>query len=504
MITVPAAWTSTYCPRCGQKGHKGYGRKRPVRVDEEKRIYLEKCPDCEGINIIQDPDVLDTWFSSWLWPFATLGWPFTERVADSVERIAEKKKDLEKFYPSDVLVTAQEIIFFWVARMIMAGFEFMGDIPFKDVYIHGTVRDETGRKMSKSLGNSIDPLEVIKDYGTDALRFSLISLTPVGQDVYLSTDKFESGRNFANKIWNASRFLLMNMDLKSISDDVDAYLESENLPLAEQWILSKLQTTVKDIDKALAVYRLNDAASMAYDFFWHQFCDYYIELAKPTIKEKQTQYVLFSVLEKSLRILHPFMPFLTEEIFNKVRPDAGSIMLQPWVKLNDKFVCLEAEKKMGIVLANIATVRNWRNEVDIKPKQKVDLYIKADDTYMESVFNDHGNYLVCLTNTDKLIVAQEENLPEYFIGGTSCPSTGTVLIMKCDQEINIEAELKKTKIRMTEVCEFITKKDKLLSNERFASNAPAAVIDKEKISLQELQAELDKLKTKRLELEQKK
>ncbi|MFH1645679.1 MAG: valine--tRNA ligase, partial [Candidatus Omnitrophota bacterium] len=305
-----------YCINCKTQNEK-------LKIENEEKgiivskIKPEKCPDCGSKDIVQDEDVLDTWFSSWLWPFSTFGWPFlansVERIADSKKHLEKQKKELEYFYPTSTLVTAQEIIFFWVARMIMAGFEFCGDLPFKDIYIHGTVRDDTGTKMSKSLGNVIDPIEIIDVYGTDALRFSLISLTSAGQDVFLSKDKFASGRNFANKIWNVSRFLLMNMD-KLPEGDLCSFFEKENLSLANRWILSSLYRTLDAVSKSFDSYKFNEGVKLLYDFIWHKYCDWYVEISKDTISEEGTQLILFKVLEKSLRMLHPVMPFLTEEI----------------------------------------------------------------------------------------------------------------------------------------------------------------------------------------------
>ena len=278
--------------------------------------------------------MLDTWFSSWLWPFATFYWPpFKEN--------REHKNDLSYFYPTSTLVTAPEIIFFWVARMIMAGYEFTGKQPFSDVYIHGTVRDAEGKKMSKSLGNSIDPLEVIKEYGTDALRFSLISITAQGQDVFLAKERFEQGRNFANKIWNASRFILTNLDSSKAGEDLCAFFKREYLSPVNRWILSRLYSTIKETQESLAKFQFNEAANGLYAFFWHEFCDSYLEIIKPDITNPHNQLVMFKVLEKSLRILHPFMPFVTEEIWNKFSSTDKSIMISNWPHKIGRASCRE-------------------------------------------------------------------------------------------------------------------------------------------------------------------
>jgi valyl-tRNA synthetase len=313
-----------YCQRCVKTGI--LNDKFPIsngKINPKSKGIIvsrtrpEKCPKCGSADIEQDPDVLDTWFSSWLWPFSTFGWP-------------EKTPELKYFYPTNSLITAQEIIFFWVARMIMAGIEFAGGIPFKDVYIHGTVRDITGTKMSKSLGNIIDPLDMIEKYGTDALRFSMISITAQGQDVFLSEGKFELGRNFANKIWNASRFILMNLKPEEVRADLCVFFNAADLGLPERWILSRFYSTLKDVTGCLDSYKFNEAANSIYEFFWHEFCDWYIEIAKLSLDKKETQIVLYKVLEKSLRMLHPFMPFVTEEIWQKLpreNPDGPSSIM---------------------------------------------------------------------------------------------------------------------------------------------------------------------------------
>ncbi|MDD5436337.1 MAG: valine--tRNA ligase, partial [Candidatus Omnitrophica bacterium] len=311
----------------------------------------EKCPTCGSTDIEQDPDVLDTWFSSWLWPFSTFGWP-------------KETPELKYFYPTNSLVTAQEIIFFWVARMIMAGLEFRGGIPFKDVYIHGTVRDITGTKMSKSLGNVIDPLDVIAKYGTDALRFSIISITAQGQDVFLSEGKFELGRNFANKLWNASRFILMNLKPDEADSDLCVFFKEAKLSLAERWILSRFYSTLAFVTKCLDEYKFNEAANAIYEFVWHEFCDWYIEIAKTAIGEKSSQTILYKVLEKSLRMLHPIMPFVTEEIWQKlprVTPGDDFIMTQPWPHLREEMISKEVEAGMKELIELVITIRNMRS-----------------------------------------------------------------------------------------------------------------------------------------------
>ncbi|MBU4304239.1 MAG: valine--tRNA ligase [Candidatus Omnitrophica bacterium] len=499
------AW---YCGQCNPQ-LKVYIEPKGGRVDKDEKISLARfdipldeitvladiepiisktkpcCPHCEsGDYMIQDPQVLDTWFSSWLWPFATFGWPFNQKTEDRKQKTAED--ELNYFYPTSVLVTAPEIIFFWVARMIMAGFEFMGDVPFRDVYIHGTVRDDTGKKMSKSLGNSIDPLDVIAEYGTDALRFSLISIAAMGQDVFLSKEKFEFGRNFCNKLWNASRFILMNMDDKTVSG-VD--FKKEKLALAEAWILSRFNSTLKNLNKALETYRLNEAAGVLYEFFWHQFCDWYIELAKLNIGESNTQAVLLSVLERSVLLLHPFAPFITEEIWQKVTPQAGPVMTQPWPQVEECLIDEKLELDMQRVIDVCVAVRNMRSENNIKPKEKKVLQIFTEDKAARETLSVYAEYLKRLANISELTFCEE--VPKK----TSCASSvvaGCQLFMPVEG-LDVGCEKEKIAQQVSQLRRHISRKDSLLSNENYLKKAPPEVVEKEKQSRRQLQEELEKL-----------
>jgi len=356
-----------------------------IMTNPKESLYQNKpakCPDCGATDLVQDPDVLDTWFSSWLWPFSTFGWPF-QLTADSIgegrgkdedEYISIQEKEFKYFYPTACLVTAQEIIFFWVARMIMAGLEFCKEVPFKDVYIHGTVRDKTGTKMSKSLGNTIDPLEIIKEYGTDALRFSIVSITAAGQDVFLSKDRFESGRNFSNKLWNVSRFLMMNLEpgITGTLDDI----KIESLTLWYRWLLTSFNRAIEDATKSLESYRFNDAANAAYDFIWHKYCDWYVEISKVSIKTKQTQAILYAVLKASLQLLHPVMPFITEELWQGLGCK-DSIMVSSWPKTDKRFIDAQASDCMEKIIAIIAAIRNIRAEMNIPNKLKIDVLVSS-------------------------------------------------------------------------------------------------------------------------------
>ncbi|MBM3244031.1 MAG: valine--tRNA ligase, partial [Candidatus Omnitrophica bacterium] len=366
-----------YCRNCGEENG--------IIVS---KVSPERCPKCKSCDIYQDEDVLDTWFSSWLWPFATFYWP-------------KEEEDLAYFYPTATLITAPEIIFFWVARMIIAGLEFQNKIPFKDVYIHGTVRDKEGKKMSKSLGNSIDPLEVIKEFGTDALRFSIISITAQGQDVFLSKEKFEQGRNFSNKIWNASRFILMNLDKDKINFDLCTFFKKECLSLTNRWILSRFYTTLAKVEKSLDKYRFNEAANLLYSFFWHEFCDWYLEIIKPEIRETQNQLVMYKILEKSLRALHPFMPFVTEEIWQKIPHEGLSIMVSNWPHIQNQIIDKKAEDEMAYLFEIISAIRNMRIALDI-PIASLNIQVK--------IFTPDKNARLSLEkNTDKIKLLSRVN-----------------------------------------------------------------------------------------------
>jgi valyl-tRNA synthetase len=335
------------------------------------RVDPAECRKCGSVALTQDPDVLDTWFSSWLWPFSTMGWP-------------EDTPTLRRFYPTDTLVTAADIIFFWVARMVMAGYEFMGDCPFRDVYLNSIVRDAEGRKMSKSLGNSPDPLDVIAQYGADALRFTIVSLAPVGQDVRYGAEKTEFGRNFANKIWNATRFAMMNLGDGSVAP-LSGSLPG-GLPLPDRWILSRLQAAIDETRSALDAYRLNDAATTLYRFVWGEFCDWYIELVKPALygddeaAKANTRRTLATVLDRIMRLLHPFMPFLTEEIWQALpieRPVA-SIMVAAYPAPDPAWRDETAEARVGQLIEAVTAIRNIRSELGIAPTTPLDVRIAAN------------------------------------------------------------------------------------------------------------------------------
>jgi len=453
--------------------------------DQKKGIIVsktrpEKCPDCGSIDIEQDPDVLDTWFSSWLWPFSTFGWP-------------EDTPELKYFYPTDSLVTAQEIIFFWVARMIMAGIEFAGDIPFKNVYIHGTVRDITGTKMSKSLGNVIDPLDMIERYGTDALRFSIISITAQGQDVFLSEGKFELGRNFANKIWNAARFILMNLKAEETGADLCVFFRSQELSLPERWILSRLYSTLDYVTKCLDAYKFNEAANSIYEFIWHEFCDWYIEIAKVSLTDKSSQIILYKVLEKSLRMLHPFMPFITEEVWQRLPhkgDGAGSIVVERWPHIQKEMISADAERAMRKVIDIVTAIRNIRSVWGIEPQRQI-----------ESIVNIHNKEDEKFLTESAVFIKRLARISDIKIGKFPKPKnaafavvSGLEVYVPLEGLIDIEKERARLKKEEDAVAGEIKAISGRLKDKNFTSKAPEDVVKKQRLRKEELEIKLKKLK----------
>ncbi len=441
----------------------------------------ENCAKCGSVKIEQDPDVLDTWFSSWLWPFSTFGWP-------------KETPDLRYFYPTDSLVTAQEIIFFWVARMVMAGMEFMGDVPFKKVYIHGTVRDITGTKMSKSLGNIIDPLDMIAKYGTDALRFSIISITAQGQDVFLSETKFELGRNFANKLWNASRFILMNLKEEEVNVDLCVLFKSEELSLPEKWILSRLYSTIKYVEECLDGYKFNEAANSIYEFVWHEFCDWYIEIAKATISENRTQVILYKVLEKILRVLHPFMPFITEEIWKQIprSKDAkgDSIMIQPWPHIQKEIISQDAETEMKRLIDIITAVRNIRAVWNIEPKLEIRALVNIHEKKEEKFLLDNAKFIKRLSRLSGLEIGKAEkpkNSAVVVVGSLE-------IYIPLEGLIDFEKEKERLRQEENRVNNEIKAIAGRLKNKDFTGKAPEEVVEKQRIRKTELELQVKKLR----------
>ncbi|MDP8263460.1 MAG: valine--tRNA ligase [Candidatus Ancaeobacter aquaticus] len=446
----------------------------------------KECPQCKKHSFTQDEDVLDTWFSSWLWPFSTLGWP-------------EKTKDLDFYYPTNCLVTAQEIIFFWVARMIMSGIEFMGEVPFSDVYIHGTVRDDSGTKMSKSLGNIIDPLDIIEKYGADALRFSIIMITSQGQDVYLSEDKFEIGRNFANKIWNASRFLMMNFEDVS-EQKLDNY--KDMLTVEDRYILSRMNLTIKNVNKALGEYRFNEACHLIYDFFWHYYCDRYIESAKLDLysendKDKiKTKVVLKTVLETSMKLLHPFMPYITEEIWRKLNGESSdtkkTIMHAQWPQVNKVFIDEKIISKVEKKYEMIRCGRNLRTEYKIPPKNEVEFIFKAVSEEGKKFFESEKPNIMKQLKASQFDIV-DEFTPDRPMVSNVC-ETGTVYL-SLEGNLDLDAEKDRLQKSIEKLGTQIEQINKKLLNRNFVERAPKEVVEKEENNKKELEEKIKKIET---------
>jgi len=461
-----------YCKKCVEAGESG------VIVS---KITPKICPKCGGTDIEQDPDVLDTWFSSWLWPFSTFGWP-------------KDTPELKYFYPTDSLVTAQEIIFFWVARMVMAGLEFQKTVPFKNVYIHGTVRDITGTKMSKSLGNVIDPLDMIEKYGTDALRFSIISITSQGQDVFLAEGKFELGRNFANKIWNASRFILMNMQQEDCREDLCVFFKAADLSLADKWILSRFYSTLELVTKCLDEFKFSEAANAIYEFLWHEFCDWYIEISKPNLKEKTTQLILYKILEKSLRMLHPVMPFVTEEIWQKLPREkdsaAESIMISKWPHLQKNMISVNVEEDMRKLIDIITAIRNIRAAWDIVPGREISVLVNTHDASDLKLLSDNSEMIKRLARIADLSVGKILK-PK----GAAASVVGTMEVyVPLEGLIDLEKERARLKKEEDRVALAIKSIESRLGDDNFTQRAPKDIVEKQRVQLAELTLQLEKLR----------
>jgi valyl-tRNA synthetase len=432
------------------------------------RIDPSACAHCGSTRIEQDPDVLDTWFSSWLWPFSTMGWP-------------DDTPTLQRFYPTDTLVTAADIIFFWVARMVMAGYEFMGACPFTDVYFNSIVRDLQGRKMSKSLGNSPDPLDVITQYGADALRFTIVSLAPPGEDVRYAVEKTDLGRHFANKIWNAARFVLMNLDGAAT---VPAPPAADALALPERWILSRLQTVIDEVRAALEAYRFNDAALGLYQFIWHEYCDWYVEISKPALygsdqaARRGAQTTLVHTLEQALRLLHPLMPFVTEEIWQALpaaRP-SPSIMVAPFPRADAMRRDPVAERTITQLIEVVRGVRNIRAELGIPPNATVSIHVAADGRAdLVAVLEPYVKALAKVGDVEVLGMGErpsgEPSVVVDGVGEIFVPLRGVVDPAEVSKRL--ERDLGKVEKELSGVAAKLGRPD-------FVDKAPAEIVDKER------------------------
>lgn len=446
----------------------------------------DKCTECNGNKFTQDPDVLDTWFSSWLWPFSTMGWP-------------ERAKELDYFYPTDLLVTAPGIIFFWVARMIMASMEFVGKIPFKTVFLHGMVLDEQMRKMEKSLGNSPDPLDVIEKFGADALRFSMVFNTPKGNDVVYTDSLVETGRNFANKIWNAARFAITN------SENIAGMPEPENMKidLADRWILHRLHTVIYDVSKAYDEYRFNDAAHILYNFFWNEYCAWYLEIIKDRfyhsddISIKRTaKYLMLKVLDYSARMLHPIMPFITEEIWQRIQKfcsdsTAESIMQVSFPVADKEQLFPEDARKMELIIKVITAIRGIRKDMNVPLREKVETVIKVVKGGKRLILQDNRHYIKIMAKVSDIYIGDDVVKP-------SKSATAVVddieIYMPLAGVIDLEKERDRLLKKLSKVESNLNNCVKKLNNKDFVNNAPQSVVQEERERKENLEITSEKLK----------
>ena len=445
-------------------------------MEEAKAQAKEKFG--KEVSLREETDVLDTWFSSALWPFSTLGWP-------------DKTPDLEKFFPTNALVTGADILFFWVARMVMMSLYIIDEIPFSYVYLHGIIRDELGRKMSKSLGNSPDPLDLIAKYGADAIRFSFLYNTSQGQDIHFSEKLLEMGSTFANKVWNASRFVLSNLE----DFDANAVIDEKEFKLEDRWILSKLQTVSRQINEYMDKYELDSAAKVAYEFFRGNFCDWYVEIAKTRVYGQEgsdktvAQYVLKTVLDKGLRMLHPFMPFITEEIWQKLGLDEETIMLSEFPTENKKYVDLAAEKEFDYLKEIVNAIRNIRGEANVSPAKKIEVIFKIVNDGEKEILEHNAKILDKLANVEKY----EFNTEIPALVGFKLVETTEIYVPLADL-IDKEKEIAKLEKDIQKTQKELDRVLGKLSNEKFLSKAPKEVIDKENGIKEELENKIAKFK----------
>ncbi|MBR4278062.1 MAG: class I tRNA ligase family protein, partial [Lachnospiraceae bacterium] len=451
-----------YCQDCGET----------VVAKEAPTV----CPKCGKNHFEQDPDTLDTWFSSALWPFETLGWP-------------EKTEDLKYFYPTDVLVTGYDIIFFWVIRMIFSGYEHMGEKPFKTVLFHGLVRDSQGRKMSKSLGNGIDPLEIIDKYGADALRLTLITGNAPGNDMRFYYERVENSRNFANKVWNATRFIMMNIDQAAEKSGLSVHKpEDKDLQPVDKWILSKLNTLVKDVTDNMDNFELGIAVQKVYDFIWDEFCDWYIEMVKPrlyatddTVSQNAALWTLKTVLIDALKLLHPYMPFITEEIFCNIQDEEESIMISAWPTYSEERNFAREEHDIELIKEAVRGVRNIRTEMNVPPSRKAAIFVVSEDDDVIRTFDEGKLFFQVLaysenakTQKDKTGIADD---------AVSIVIPGATLYIPFAELVDIEKEKERLSKEKARLEGEIKRSNGMLSNEKFISKAPAEKVAEEKEKL---------------------
>ncbi|MGN1299868.1 MAG: class I tRNA ligase family protein, partial [Clostridia bacterium] len=453
-----------YCDDCGE-----------TMVQAEKP---SKCTKCGSTHITQDPDTLDTWFSSALWPFSTLGWP-------------EETEDFKYFYPTDTLVTGYDIIFFWVVRMMFSGIEHTGKVPFKNVLIHGIVRDSQGRKMSKSLGNGIDPLEIIDKYGTDALRLSLVMGITPGNDIRYMPEKLESASNFANKLWNAAKFVLMNIDSSNMDN---AEIDISKLEYEDKWILSKLNTLIKEITANIDNFDIGVYAQKIYDFTWNEFCDWYIEIVKTRLYDKNeanteskitAQKVLNKVLCDILKLLHPIMPFITEKIYCQLYNSDESIMIADWPKFDEKYDFKLEETHIEEMKNLISQIRNIRTNMNVHPSKKSDLIFIVDDKEYETLLNSSESWIEKLGFGNSIKIEKDEtNIPKHAV---SALANGIKVFIPFEELVDIEEEKSKLQAEKEKLEAEVARSTKMLSNPGFLNKAPEAKVQEEKEKMKKYQ-----------------
>jgi len=463
-----------YCDECGE-----------VTVAREE---VTVCPKCGCTHLTQDPDTLDTWFSSALWPFETLGWP-------------DKTEDLDYFYPTDVLVTGYDIIFFWVIRMIFSGFEQMGKKPFSTVLFHGLVRDSQGRKMSKSLGNGIDPLEIIEQYGADALRLTLITGNAPGNDMRFYYERVENSRNFANKVWNASRFIMMNMEGKNVTTPA-----ANELAPVDKWILSKLNTLVKDVTDNMESFELGIAVQKVYDFIWDEFCDWYIEMVKPrlynsddAVSQNAALWTLKTVLLDALKLLHPYMPFITEEIFCTLQSEEESIMISKWPGFTADRSFAKEEKDIETIKEAVRGIRNIRSEMNVAPSRKAMCIVVSESEDIRNTFTEGKLFFASLAYANEVLVqADKTGIAQDAV---SVVIPGAVVYIPFAELVDIAQEIERLQKEEKRLQGELARVNGMLSNEKFVSKAPAAKIEEEKAKLAKYTQMMEQVKERLAQLQ---
>ncbi|MBR6664698.1 MAG: valine--tRNA ligase [Lachnospiraceae bacterium] len=463
-----------YCDECGE-----------VTVAKEE---VTVCPKCGCTHLTQDPDTLDTWFSSALWPFETLGWP-------------DKTEDLDYFYPTDVLVTGYDIIFFWVIRMIFSGFEQMGKKPFSTVLFHGLVRDSQGRKMSKSLGNGIDPLEIIEQYGADALRLTLITGNAPGNDMRFYYERVENSRNFANKVWNASRFIMMNMEGKNVTTPA-----VNELAPVDKWILSKLNTLVKDVTDNMESFELGIAVQKVYDFIWDEFCDWYIEMVKPrlynsddAVSQNAALWTLKNVLIDALKLLHPYMPFISEEIFCTLQSEEESIMISKWPEFIADRSFEKEEKDIEIIKEAVRGIRNIRSEMNVAPSRKAMCIVVSESEDIRNTFTEGKLFFASLAYANEVLIqSDKEGIAQDAV---SVVIPGAVIYIPFAELVDIAQEIERLQKEEKRLQGELARVNGMLSNEKFVSKAPAAKIEEEKAKLAKYTQMMEQVKERLAQLQ---